>query len=86
MAEIAPGKVISVPNVLAKLLRLQQLTGGWLKADEATRETRVDHGKAEVLKDLLEDMGTEPVVVFARFIADIEAIKIVCEALKIKCS
>lgn len=84
MAEIAPDKIISVPNVLAKLLRLQQLTGGWLKADDSDRETRVDFGKADALKDLLEDMGSEPVVVFCRFIADIKAVQIVCDALKLK--
>lgn len=83
MAEIGSDKVISVPSVLVKLLRLQQLTGGWLTPDEASRPERVDFGKAEVLKDLLEDMGQEPVVVFCRFHADIDAVKIVCDALKI---
>jgi SNF2 family DNA or RNA helicase len=83
MAEIGSDQVISVPSVLVKLLRLSQLTGGWVKPDEESRPERVDFGKAEVLKDLLEDMGAEPAVVFCRFHADIDAVKIVCDALKI---
>jgi len=83
IAEIEAEKIISVPNVLAKLLRLSQLTGGWLTPDGAARPERVDFGKAEVLKDLLEDMGTEPVVVFCRFHADLDAVKIVCDFLKL---
>lgn len=84
MAEIGEDKIISVPNVLAKLLRLQQLTGGWLTPDGADRPERVDHGKAEALKDLLEDMGAEPVVIFGRFHGDLDAAKIVCDSLKLK--
>lgn len=81
MAEIGEGKIISVPNVLAKLLRLQQLTGGWLPVDGMERPERVDYGKAEALKDLLEDMGKEPVVVFARFHGDILAVRIAIDAI-----
>lgn len=81
MAEIGEDKIISVPNVLAKLLRLQQLTGGWLTPDGAHQPTRVDHGKAEALKDLLEDMGTEPVIIFARFHGDLDAVKIALDAI-----
>lgn len=83
MAEIGEDKIISVPNVLTKLLRLQQLTGGWLTPDGASRPERVDHGKAEALKDLLEDMGTEPVVIFGRFHGDLDAARIVCDSLKL---
>jgi SNF2 family DNA or RNA helicase len=83
MAEIGSDQVISVPSVLVKLLRLQQLTGGWLTPDEAKRPERVDFGKAEVLKDLLEDMGQEPVVIFARFLGDLDAIRIACDSLNI---
>lgn len=83
IAEIGDGRVISVPNVLAKLIRLQQLTGGWLKPDEASRAKRVDRGKAEVLEDLLQGIGKEPCVIFCHFHGDLDACTEVCDKLKL---
>ena len=82
IAEIGDGRVVSVPNVLAKLIKLQQLTGGWLQPDEGTKK-RIDRGKAEVLQDLLEGVGEEPVVIFCHFHGDLDACAEVCDKLKI---
>ena len=81
MADLEDGKVISVPNTLAKLIRLQQLTGGWLLPDEASHPKRVDRGKADVLQDLLDGIGDEPVVIFCNFHGDLDACAEVCEKL-----
>lgn len=62
-------EIISADNALVKLLRLQQLTGGHL-----------DHGviheaKAELLEEILEELeGDEQVVIFARFLDDLDVI------------
>jgi len=82
VAEIETGE-ITAANAMVKLLRLQQLTGGWLRADESEKPERLDNGKALLLKDLLEDMGQEQVVVFCRFHQDLEAIHEVCRELNI---
>lgn len=66
--------VIVAANALVRLLRLQQITGGSTR-DSTGRDHVVDTAKRELLEDLLEDLPPEePVVVFARFRADLEAI------------
>lgn len=73
---------VSIPNALVKLLRLQQLTGGNLVTDDGNTH-RVDQSKADALADLLEDLPTtEPVVVFAQFHADLDAIREVADRRK----
>jgi SNF2 family DNA or RNA helicase len=66
-------KTITASNALVKALRLAQLSGGWLKADDGTEE-RIDTSKLDLLYDILQDIGTEPVVVFGRFHSDLDAI------------
>jgi len=74
--ELSKGEVIDVKNALVKLLRLQQLTGGWINTDQGLRQ--ISTAKLKVCEDLLVDRYEEglKVVVFARFrpeIADIES-------------
>jgi len=60
---------VTAANALVKLLRLQQLTGGWLDG------VNIDTSKAELLQEILEEIDNhEPVVVFARYLADIKTI------------
>ena len=59
-------------NSLVRLLRLAQITGGALEDESGTRH-QIDHAKEDLLADLLSDLG-EPVVVFCRFKADLEAV------------
>lgn len=77
---------LTVTNGLTKILRLQQLTGGWLPLREDNVEAqlkRIGKSKQELLRDLLDDIPkNEPVVVFARFIADLDSIKEVALELK----
>ena len=80
IADIESGEV-TVSNAMVKLLRLQQITGGWLRADENEYPEAVDTGKAELLKELLEGMGEEQVVVFCRYHMDLESIAAVCQDL-----
>lgn len=63
-------KRVSVTNVLAKAMKLHQLTGGWLNGEEIHR------GKLQALISILEELEPdEPVVVFARFTKDIDNIR-----------
>lgn len=67
--------LIEAPIPLTKLLRLQQMTGGWVH-DEHGEIVEVQRDKLSILSDLLQDLlaAGESVVVFARFLAEIEAI------------
>lgn len=74
------GRIVETPNALVKLLRLQQIAAGYVPtvdpADETTSMTHLGDWKQASLVDLLEDMPTdEPVVVFCRFRADLNAVR-----------
>lgn len=73
VADVRQGR-ITAANAMVKLLRLQQVAGGWAKTDDGQLH-RVDSAKQKLLADTLEDIGPkEPVVVFCRFHADLDAV------------
>jgi SNF2 family DNA or RNA helicase len=68
-------KKITASNALVKMLRLQQIAGGYMKYDDGFGE-HIETGKIDVLKDLLEDLPEdEPIVIFCRFTNEIQRIK-----------
>lgn len=72
-AEVGEG-TITATNALTKLLRLQQITGGFLPDDDGNIH-QIDSSKEELLDDILEDLPErEPLVVFARFRNDLDVI------------
>lgn len=89
-AEVEAGE-ISVANALVKILRLQQLTGGFIPIDDEERHTqqnlfRIDRSKQEAVEELLEDIGKdEQIVVFYRFFGDGLAIEEACKKVKRTC-
>ena len=73
---------VTAANAMVKLLRLQQITGGCVPTDDGVVH-RIDNSKQKLLADTLEDIGSdEPVVVFCRFHADLDAIHQACEQSK----
>lgn len=73
---------VNINNVLTQILRLQQITGGHIKNDETAALERIDNSKSELLKELLTDLPeNEPVVIFCRFKADMDAVQQICEEL-----
>ncbi len=68
---------ITVTNVLTKLLRLSQLTGGFIGNDEGSVCQQVSKSKLEALEDIVDNavQSGEKIVVIARFLAEIKAIK-----------
>lgn len=84
VAEIGPGEIISTPNILTKLLRLQQIACGWITADYSEKAMNIDTGKADLIADIIEDIGKdEPFIVFCRFTKDIQSVRKVCDDQKI---
>jgi hypothetical protein len=70
-----------IDNVLVKILRCQQITGGALPLESGAVE-EVDTAKADLLADELEDIApAEPVVVFCRFHHDLNKVAQVAEKL-----
>jgi SNF2 family DNA or RNA helicase len=74
-AELGKAEV-TVTNVLTRLLRLSQLTGGFLGDDEAGAIHKVSDAKLSVLEDILDEVLQEgkKLVIIARFIPEINAI------------
>lgn len=76
-AELDGGGHITATTVLTRLLRLQQLAGGFLIQDDAQKPQLVSRAKLDALGDIIEDyvIGSgKKLVIFARFIAEVKAI------------
>lgn len=74
-AELASGEV-TAPNVLTRLLRLSQLTGGFLGSDENAAVQQISSAKLSAMEDILESAVAEgqKLVIVARFLPEIRAI------------
>jgi SNF2 family DNA or RNA helicase len=73
--ELRRGEVSDAKNIAVKLLRLQQITGGWIKSDEGNiHQISTDklHSAWERLENLWND--DERVVVFCRFLPELRAL------------
>lgn len=82
--ELSAEQEVSATTVLTKLLRLQQIAGGFIKADGEERVQQIGTSKLDALEDILEDyvLGEgRQLVIFARFIPEIDGI---CELLRKK--
>jgi len=69
------GEELTALNALSKLLRLQQLTSGYLPDDDDKIHI-LDSSKQQLLDDIMKDLSPEePLVVFARFTYDLKKIR-----------
>ena len=75
-AVLAEGEV-TARNVLTQLLRLSQCTGGYIRSDEMSEPQKVSEAKLDALEDIVDGCMDEgkKLVVFARFVPEIEAIE-----------
>lgn len=80
-AALGQGEVTAT-NVLTRLLRLSQITGGFLR-DEDGKDHAVSTAKLDVLEDIVESAmeDGQKLVIIARFIPELDAI---CRMLKKK--
>ncbi|MEG0282308.1 MAG: DEAD/DEAH box helicase [Clostridia bacterium] len=79
------GGEITTSIVLTRLLRLSQITGGFVKTD-TNKEEFISKAKLNELEEIIEDVvitNNKKVVIFARFINEIAAIRKIIESKKI---
>ena len=84
--ELSKGEVTAT-NILTRLLRLQQITGGFLRPDEdSDRYEQVSSAKLDALEDIIDTAVSEnkKLVVIARFIPEITEICKMLESKNIK--
>ncbi len=76
-AQLSADTEVTTRNVLTQLLRLSQCTGGYIRDDATAVAQTVSNAKLEALEDIIDSCMDEEkkVVVFARFIPEIEAIE-----------
>ena len=86
-AELGKGEVTAT-NILTRLLRLSQITGGFIGGDEGGPVQRVSTAKHEALEDIIEDVlqSGKKLAVMARFIPEIKAICRMLEKKEIRYS
>ena len=74
-AELMNGE-ITTRNVLTQLLRLSQITGGFVRTDTGDDTQQLSTAKLEALEDIVDSCLEEDkkVVVFARFVPEIDEI------------
>lgn len=78
---------VTTTTVLTKLLRLQQLTGGFLIADGQDKAELVSKGKLNALEEIIDDYvmdAGKKLVIFARFRPEIDLIGQMLAKKKIK--
>lgn len=77
---------VTAPIILTQLMKLQQIAGGFIKTEDE-RIIQVSKAKLEVLEELVEDLVNKQgkkMVIFARFIPEIESISELLNKLSIK--
>ena len=80
--ELENEEAITAPIILTKILRLQQITGGFLPMGDG-KFLAVNKSKLNQLEELLGDLPPEKkIVIFARFLVEIQAIGRICKRLK----
>lgn len=86
-AELSEGS-ITVTNVLTRLLRLSQLTGGFVGSDDDPHAEQVSSAKLDALADLVDSAAHDgkKLVIIARFIPEIDAICRMLEDKKLRFS
>ena len=76
------GLEVEATVVLTRLLRLSQITGGWLSSED--RKVQVGTEKIDAFAELLTEMqesDVQKVVVFVRFLNDLAGVSKVCKEL-----
>ncbi|MCL2509219.1 MAG: DEAD/DEAH box helicase [Oscillospiraceae bacterium] len=75
-AELGNDREVSATNILTRLLRLSQLTGGFIGDDEGNAPQNISRAKLNALSDIIEQAQQEgkKLVIIARFVPEIKAI------------
>jgi len=72
---------VTITNILTRLLRLSQITGGFIGDDDGNKPIRISTAKQSALEDIIDEVLQEgkKLVIIARFVAEIHAISVLLE-------
>lgn len=73
---LSSGDIASTPNRLAQMMRLRQITSGYVPADRTGQPETIGTSKADVIRGIVQDTlaGESRVVIFCNFRHEIEAL------------
>jgi len=79
---------VTVTNILTRMLRLSQLTGGFIGDDEGHAPRSISRAKLDALSDIVEEAVQEDkkLVIIARFVPEIKAIRAMLDKQRINYS
>lgn len=86
VSELSNGEMIKAPQIITQMLRLSQMTGGWLVDRNQEICEQVSTAKIKLLKETLQDLleAGKKVVIFTRFTPEIQKIgEMIDEELKV---
>ncbi len=77
------GKTVTAPYILTRLMRLSQVTAGFIKSEDHEEINFETNPKLVLLKELIEALPSEEkVVIFCRFIKEIKNLMALCQENK----
>ena len=82
LAELEGENTITAAIVITKLLRMQQVCGGFAQLDGEEKPRQVGTSKLDALSEIIQDVvvdGEKKLVIFARFLPEVKAI---CDLLE----
>jgi SNF2 family DNA or RNA helicase len=83
ITQIEGSEKVTAPIILVQLLRLSQITSGFIK-DVTNKEVPFEENpKIDALEDILESSNGNKIVIWARFQYDIEQIMTLCKKMEI---
>jgi SNF2 family DNA or RNA helicase len=84
ITQIEGSEHVTAPIILTQLLRLSQITSGFV-VDAMGEEVNFDKNpKLDALRDILEESNSSKMVIWARFRQDVRNISKLCESMSIK--
>lgn len=66
--------LLVLDNALVKTMKLQQITGGFVKNTETDKTLLIDKGKLNLLQEVVSSHPQEQIVIFCKFRAEIDTI------------
>jgi len=73
------GKEVTAPIILVQLLRLSQITSGFIKTPSNEIKEFKDQPKLNALKDIIDSNNGTSIIIWSRFVRDIRAIANLCK-------
>jgi len=84
ITQLEGGQRVTASIILTQLLRLSQITSGFVKDVSGNELPFKENPKLDALEDIIENSNSNKIIVWGRFVHDIRAIKGLCDKMGVK--